>query len=297
KHNNYTRPAVYTEGAINIKEGRHAIVEKLLKDETFVPNDTYVDDHESRIMLITGPNMAGKSIYMKQVALIAIMAQMGSFVPAAEASIGIVDKVFTRVGASDDLSTGRSTFMVEMSEVTNILQNATAQSLVLMDEIGRGTSTFDGLSIAWAIMEFLSQTLKAKVLFSTHYHELTDLEGKLEGVKNYKLTVRELNNSIVFLRKLMRGSANRSFGIEVAALAGLPHEVITRAKEILKYLEASDLGKNNTLNNNSQQLSLFASSGKTAEIVRILHDLDIDAISPRGALDILADLKEKAEIE
>lgn len=295
KENNYVKPTVNDGNTITIREGRHPVVEKLLKGDVFVPNGTQLDNNENKIMLITGPNMAGKSIYMKQVALIVIMAQMGSFVPAASAEIGIVDKIFTRVGASDDLSSGRSTFMVEMSEVTDILQHATDNSLLLMDEIGRGTSTFDGLSIAWSILEYLSKRLRAKVLFSTHYHELTDLEGSLEGIKNYKLTVREVCNSIVFLRKVMRGSANRSFGIEVASLAGLPDDVVKRAKEILKHLEASDL--RDMAPSAGKQISLFATEGKTQEIVKILNELDVDNISPRAALDILTDLKEKADMQ
>ena len=224
------------------------------------------------------------------------MAQIGSFIPAASGEIGVTDKIFTRVGASDDLSTGRSTFMVEMSEISNILENATDNSLLLLDEIGRGTSTFDGLSIAWSIMEYLSENLRAKVLFSTHYHELTDLENLLAGVKNYKLTVREVGNSIAFLRKVMRGSANRSFGIEVASLAGLPNSVVLRAKEILKRLETSDLRKASLSTADNQQISLFVPEGKTHEIVKILKEIDVDNITPRTALDILTDLKEKADV-
>ena len=295
RENDYVKPIINDGKSIVIREGRHASVERLLHNEAFVPNDTQLDSDENRIMLITGPNMAGKSIYMKQVALIVIMAQMGCFVPAAYAEIGVVDRIFTRVGASDDLMTGRSTFMVEMSEVSNILENATDNSLLLMDEIGRGTSTFDGLSIAWAIIEYLSEKLCAKVLFSTHYHELTDLENTLKGLKNYKLTVRELGNSIVFLRKLMRGSANRSFGIEVAGLSGLPDKVVYRAKEILKKLETSDLRNSAMSQPNNRQMSLFVPEGKSHEITKILRELDVDNVTPRGALDILIDLKEKAE--
>ncbi|MBR2967986.1 MAG: DNA mismatch repair protein MutS, partial [Clostridia bacterium] len=272
--------------------GRHPIVERLLKGESFVPNDTLIDQ-DSNIMLITGPNMAGKSVYMKQVALIAVLAHIGSFVPAAKAEISIVDKLFTRVGASDDQSSGRSTFMMEMSEVAYILDNMTDSSLILLDEIGRGTATYDGLSIAWSIIEFISQEVKAKTLFSTHYHELTELEGIVRGVKNYKLTLKEINGSIVFLRKLMRGSANRSFGIEVAGLAGLPSFVLDRAKKLLKSLEKADI-----LNSDKKvavnQLSLFNNLNNNAEINAILSELDIDNISPRHALDVLADLKEKA---
>lgn len=235
--------------------------------------------------------MAGKSVYMRQVALIVILAQAGFFVPADSAELCITDRIFTRVGASDDLHTGRSTFMVEMSEVSYILNNATDRSLILLDEVGRGTATYDGLSIAWAIVEYLSEKFKAKTLFSTHYHELTDIEGTIEGVKNYKMTVKELGGSIVFMRKLLRGNANRSFGIEVAGLSGLPKEVIDSAKQHLKQLEKLNITRQN--NNPYQQLSIFNTNG-SGEIIKILRDLDMDEISPRNAYDILADLKEKA---
>ena len=295
---NFTRPVVRDDfDCIKIADGRHPMVEENLKGEQFVPNDTFLDNDENRMMLITGPNMAGKSVYMRQVAIIVILAHMGYFVPARKAEICLVDKIFTRVGASDDLSTGRSTFMVEMTEVADILQNATDKSLLLMDEIGRGTSTYDGLSIAWAIIDYLSNTLKAKTLFSTHYHELTELEGKYSGIKNYKMTVRELAGSIVFVRKLLRGSANRSFGIEVASLAGLPDNIIVKAKEILKKLEKSDIvGKEKQRADANYQMSIFSSNVGT-EIVKILKDIDVDSVSPRVALDILSDLKEKASDE
>ncbi|MBQ4049404.1 MAG: DNA mismatch repair protein MutS [Clostridia bacterium] len=294
KENNYVRPQIMVDDRrIDIVEGRHPVVEKIISDD-FVPNDTHLDE-SGRIMLITGPNMAGKSIYMRQVALIVIMAHMGSFVPALEARIALTDKIFTRVGASDDLNTGRSTFMVEMSEVSSILSGATDRSLILLDEIGRGTSTYDGLSIAWAIMEYLSKNYKSHILFSTHYHELTELEGVLDGVKNYKLTVKEVMNSIVFLRKLLRGSANKSFGIEVAGLAGLPDGVLSRAKQILKKLTSVDIVQNSNLAT-SNQLSMFGSQ-KSNEIITVLKDLNMDDISPRAAYDILADLKEKAELQ
>lgn len=295
---NFTRPMVRDDfDCIKIADGRHPMVEETLKGEQFVPNDTFLDNDENRMMLITGPNMAGKSVYMRQVAIIVILAHMGYFVPARKAEICLVDKIFTRVGASDDLSTGRSTFMVEMTEVADILQNATDKSLLLMDEIGRGTSTYDGLSIAWAIIDYLSNTLKAKTLFSTHYHELTELEGKYSGIKNYKMTVRELAGSIVFVRKLLRGSANRSFGIEVASLAGLPDNIIVKAKEILKKLEKSDIvGKEKQRADANYQMSIFSSNVGT-EIVKILKDIDVDSVSPRAALDILSDLKEKASDE
>lgn len=290
----YTKPVVIDENRnINIKEGRHVTVERI-GTETFVPNDTFLNDNDSRTMIITGPNMAGKSVYMRQVALIVILAQAGFFVPADKAEIGIVDRIFTRVGASDDLHTGRSTFMVEMSEVAHILENATDNSLILLDEVGRGTATYDGLSIAWSIIEYLSEKFKAKTLFSTHYHELTDLEGVVDGVKNYKMTVRELNGNIIFMRKLMRGSANRSFGIEVAGLSGLPKKVIDGAKLHLKKLEKLNVARQN--DSAYQQISLF-NADKTNEILKILEEINMDDISPRNAYDILTDLKEKAEGE
>lgn len=290
----YTKPVVTDENRnINIKEGRHVTVERI-GTETFVPNDTFLNDNDSRTMIITGPNMAGKSVYMRQVALIVILAQAGFFVPADKAEIGIVDRIFTRVGASDDLHTGRSTFMVEMSEVAHILENATDNSLILLDEVGRGTATYDGLSIAWSIIEYLSEKFKAKTLFSTHYHELTDLEGVVDGVKNYKMTVRELNGNIIFMRKLMRGSANRSFGIEVAGLSGLPKKVIDGAKLHLKKLEKLNVARQN--DSAYQQISLF-NADKTNEILKILEEINMDYTSPRNAYDILTDLKEKAEGE
>ena len=293
KSYHFTRPVISQDvKRIALVQGRHPVVEKLLKGEEFVPNDTLLDDTENRIMLITGPNMAGKSVYMRQVAIITILAHIGCFVPAKKAEIPITDKIFTRVGAGDDMLTGRSTFMVEMSEVASILDNLSDNSLVLMDEIGRGTSTYDGLSIAWAILEYLDKHSKAKVLFSTHYHELTDLEDVLQSVKNYKLTLREMGGSIVFLRKLMRGSANRSFGIEVAQLAGLPIAILSRAKELLKQLENSDVKSDKMPQSN--QISIFGASAHN-QIVTILNELDVDNISPRHALDILIDLKEKAE--
>jgi len=290
---NFIRPEVSSNiDNITIHEGRHPVVEKLLKGEQFVPNDTLLDTSDNRLMLITGPNMAGKSVYMRQVAIITILAHIGSFVPAKRAQISLTDKIFTRVGASDDLLTGRSTFMVEMSEVSTILANMSDRSLVLMDEIGRGTSTYDGLSIAWSILEFLQKNSKAKVLFSTHYHELTELEGVLAGLKNYKLTLKEISGSIVFLRKLMRGRANRSFGVEVASLAGLPKEILVRAKELLAQLESIDFKRQEKMASN-QQISIFNTPKSNDEIIKILTELDIDNITPRHALDVLTDLKEK----
>lgn len=290
----YVKPKISGDiKEIKISEGRHCVVEKLLSSESFVPNDTYLDADENRTMLITGPNMAGKSIYMRQVAIIVIMAHMGCFVPAKSAEICPVDKIFTRVGASDDLSTGRSTFMVEMSEVANILENATDQSLLLLDEIGRGTATFDGLSIAWAIIDYITSHLKAKTLFSTHYHELTELEGVYEGLKNYKMTVREFHGNIIFTRRLLRGSANKSFGIEVAGLAGLPESVLKKARELLKKLESSDIARKEKENNN-YQLSIF-SDNSNSETISILKEINMDDLTPRKAFDILYDIKEKLE--
>ena len=236
--NNYCKPKINESGIIDIKNGRHPVVEKMITNDMFIDNDTYLNNANNRIAIITGPNMAGKSTYMRQTALIVLMAQIGSFVPASSANIGIVDRIFTRVGASDDLASGQSTFMVEMNEVANILRNATSNSLLILDEIGRGTSTFDGLSIAWAVVEHISNTklIGAKTLFATHYHELTELEGKLSGVNNYCIAVKEKGDDIVFLRKIIKGGADKSYGIQVAKLAGLPDSVIERAKEIVNEL-------------------------------------------------------------
>ncbi len=239
--NNYQRPSINTEGIIDIKNGRHPVIEKLMQDGMFVANDTYLNDAKDRIAIITGPNMAGKSTYMRQTALIVLMAQIGSFVPASEADISICDRIFTRVGASDDLASGQSTFMVEMNEVANILRNATTHSLLILDEIGRGTSTFDGLSIAWAVVEYISKVVKAKTLFATHYHELTELEGSLEGVNNYCIAVTSHEDDIIFLRKIIPGGADQSYGIDVASLAGVPKPVIDRAKEIAGELSNADI--------------------------------------------------------
>lgn len=240
--NNYCKPSITEDGNINIEEGRHPVIEKLISSGTFVSNDTYIDTNENMLLLITGPNMAGKSTYMRQVALITLLAHIGSFVPAKKASISVCDRIFTRIGASDDLSAGKSTFMVEMWEVSNILKSASNKSLVLLDEVGRGTSTYDGLSIAWAVIEYICNTskIKCKTLFATHYHELTKLEMTIKGVKNYSVAVKEINNEIVFLRKIVKGGADESYGIEVAKLAGLPEELIIRAKELLLKLENKD---------------------------------------------------------
>lgn len=293
--NNYCKPKITNKTtAINIIDGRHPVVEDLSKDQ-FIPNDTHLDNDESRTMIITGPNMAGKSTYMRQVALITLMAHVGCFVPARQAEISLTDKIFTRVGASDDLALGQSTFMVEMTEVANILENATDNSLIILDEIGRGTSTYDGLSIAWSVVEYLSQHMHAKTLFSTHYHELTELENFLQGVKNYKITVKELGGKIVFLRKIARGGASRSFGIEVAALAGVPNDVIKRAKEISKMLEDNDTTKSLAIKSIPDQEGAKEKDVRYTEVVGILKDVDINTLTPISAFEILCDLKEKVK--
>lgn len=295
KHN-YCKPQITNNGVIKIEDGRHPVVEAVSRNEDFIPNDTFIDDGENRIMIITGPNMAGKSTYMRQVALIVLMAHIGSFVPAKSASICVTDRIFTRVGAFDNLAFDQSTFMVEMTEVANILHTATDKSLLILDEVGRGTSTFDGLSIAWAVMEYISGNFKAKTLFATHFHELTELEGSIEGVKNYKILVKELNDSIVFLRKIARGGANKSFGIDVAALAGIPKPVITRARKILKQLEEADI--NNTKNKSAQMFLNFDGEynnqdNNYSDIIDTINNADIDNLSPVEALNILSGLKNK----
>ena len=293
--NNYVKPIINkTNENIEIIDGRHPIVELINKSEEFIPNDTILNNTDARTMIITGPNMAGKSTYMRQVALITLMAHIGSFVPAKSAKICLVDKIFTRIGASDDLSMGQSTFMVEMSEVSNILRNATNNSLLILDEIGRGTSTFDGLSIAWSVIEYISKNLCAKTLFSTHYHELTELEGLLDGVKNYQISVKEYNNSIIFLRKIVRGGASRSFGIEVASLAGLPNDVLIRAKEILHILEENELYKDNKITtklDNNYAVKNAENSKNIKSVMSILDDLNINNLTPLNAFDILIQLK------
>ena len=244
--NHYVRPVINTEGKLSINEGRHPVVEQNIRDGEFIPNDTTLDCDENRMMIITGPNMAGKSTYIRQVATIAVMAQMGSFVPASSMRIGVLDRVFTRIGAGDDLARGRSTFLVEMQETANILNNATPKSLIVLDEIGRGTSTFDGISIAWSVAEYLhgKEQAKAKTLFATHYHELTDLADTFKGVKNFTVKVKEEGGRVVFLRRIAPGIAEKSFGIHVGAMAGLPKEVVDRAAQILKNLEANELDVN-----------------------------------------------------
>ena len=299
--NDYCRPAMQKKGAIHIVDGRHPVVERTLKD-SFVPNNTLLDQKENRLLILTGPNMAGKSTYMRQVALIVLMAHVGSFVPAKKAAITVTDRIFTRVGASDNLASGQSTFMVEMSEVSNILNNATANSLLILDEIGRGTSTFDGLSIAWAVLEYIADTAKcgAKTLFATHYHELTELEGKLPGIKNYRISVKEVGDDIIFLRRIVRGGADKSFGVQVARLAGLPDEVIKRAKELLRELEAADINRGivaelHTPADDAQQLTLFGSPAPD-DIVESLKQMNVDALTPLEALNTLYDLHMRAKL-
>ena len=295
---NYSRPIVDNSGIIDIEEGRHPVIEKITSADSFIPNDTYLDKDTNRLSIITGPNMAGKSTYMRQVALISLMAQVGSFVPASRAHLGIVDKIFTRVGASDDLAMGQSTFMVEMMEVANILKDATSNSLVILDEIGRGTSTYDGLSIAWAVAEYISNKEKcgAKTLFATHYHELIDLENKLEGVKNYSVAVKEKGEDIIFLRKIVEGGTDESYGVHVAKLAGVPNEVTKRANEILKTIERS-----NKLNSKKEekedkkqvsgQLDMF--NYKIAEIAHEIDKIDVNNLTPIDALNIISKIKDQ----
>lgn len=297
---NYTRPIVDNSGEIQIEEGRHPVIEKMLPAGSFVGNDTKLDKKENRLAIITGPNMAGKSTYMRQVALITLMAQVGSFVPATHAKIGVVDKIFTRVGASDDLSMGQSTFMVEMMEVAEILREATANSLVVLDEIGRGTSTYDGMSIAWAVAEYISDLEKcgAKTLFATHYHELIELEDKLEGVKNYSVAVKEKGEDIIFLRKIVAGGTDESYGVHVAKLAGVPQVVTKRANEILKSLERKSMlaDKAQEKENKKQasgQLDLY--NYKLAEIAHELDKIDINQLTPIDALNELMKIKEKMQ--
>ncbi len=312
--NHFVRPVINEEGRIEIKEGRHPVVEKVLDNDSFITNDTVLDNELNRVSIITGPNMAGKSTYMRQVALIVLMAQIGSYVPAAAADIGIVDRIFTRVGASDDLASGQSTFMVEMSEVANILRNATKDSLLILDEIGRGTSTYDGLSIAWAVVEYISSKdlLGAKTLFATHYHELTELEGKIDSVNNYCISVKESGEDIVFLRKIIKGGADKSYGIQVAKLAGVPEVVLARAREIADELAEHDItvtaaadimpkiledslskGKGKKGNkDNGGQLSLFGNAEESS-VVADIKALDLSNMTPMKALLYLNDLQDR----
>ena len=295
---NYCKPNVNNDGTLNIKNGRHPVIEKILGAGEFVENDTYLDNNENRLAIITGPNMAGKSTYMRQVALITLMAQVGSFVPAESADIGVVDKIFTRVGASDDLSMGQSTFMVEMMEVATILKEATKNSLVILDEIGRGTSTYDGLSIAWAVAEYIADKEKcgAKTLFATHYHELTELEEKLEGVKNYSIAVKEKGEDIIFLRKIVRGGTDESYGIHVARLAGVPKAVTSRANEILRSIERKNVltGKKQEKKDKKQVEGQFDMYNyKLAEIAHEIDKINLNELTPIDALNTLSKIKEK----
>ncbi len=300
--NHYVRPDITGDGSLRILDGRHPVVEQTLQDGGFVPNDTFMNQDEQRMLIITGPNMAGKSTYMRQVALIVLMAHIGSFVPAREASIPIVDRIFTRVGASDDLASGQSTFMVEMSETAYILRNATARSLIILDEIGRGTSTFDGLSIAWAVVEYLCDKEKvgAKTLFATHYHELSELEGHIDGVENYCISVKEHGEDVIFLRKIIRGGADRSFGVHVARLAGVPKPVLVRAHEIQARLEVSDINQKGIGQNileegpkrENEQVDMFDYA--RTEIINDLQNIDVMALTPMDAINQLFLLREKA---
>ena len=311
ERNNYVRPKINEKGVIDIRDGRHPVVEKMIPNDMFIANDTYLDDKKQRISIITGPNMAGKSTYMRQAALIVLMAQLGSFVPSSSANIGLVDRIFTRVGASDDLASGQSTFMVEMNEVANILRNATSKSLLILDEIGRGTSTCDGLSIAWAVVEYISNSklLGAKTLFATHYHELTELEGKISNVNNYCIAVKEKGDDIVFLRKIVKGGADKSYGIQVAKLAGVPDPVINRAKEIVEELVTADItGKvkdiavqgSETKKKTQKKLdevdltqfSLF-DTVKDDDVLNELKELDISHMTPMDAMNKLYQLQNK----
>ncbi|MEL7608462.1 MAG: DNA mismatch repair protein MutS [Bacillota bacterium] len=297
--NRYCRPEITADGSIMIADGRHPVVERSIKDG-FISNHTQLHQKDNRLQIITGPNMAGKSTYMRQVALIVLMAHIGCFVPASSARICIVDKLFTRVGASDNLAGGQSTFMVEMTEVANILNGATEKSLLILDEIGRGTSTFDGLSIAWAVLEHIADSALcgAKTLFSTHYHELTELEGKLEGVVNFRISVKEVGDDVIFLRKVVRGGADKSFGIQVARLAGLPDPVIARAKTILKDLENADINRNFICETPAepQQITLFGSA-EPDDIVQTLQGLDLNRLTPMDALSTLYDLQLRAKLK
>ena len=295
---NYVKPEVDESGIIDIKDGRHPVIEKMCSAGEFVPNDTYLDKNDNRLAIITGPNMAGKSTYMRQVALITLMAQIGSYVPASLAKIGVVDKIFTRVGASDDLSMGQSTFMVEMMEVATILKEATANSLVILDEIGRGTSTYDGLSIAWAVAEYIADKTEcgAKTLFATHYHELTELEEKVEGVKNYSIAVKEKGEDIVFLRKIVNGGTDESYGVHVARLAGVPTNVTKKANEILKGLERKNILNNKVIEKENKkvvagQVDMF--NFKLAEVASEFDKIDVNTLTPIDALNTLVRLKEK----
>lgn len=298
KRHNYVRPVVNEEGPIEIVDGRHPVLERIMTDERFIPNSTFIDDQDSLLHVLTGPNMAGKSTYMRQVALIVLMAQMGSFVPAGSAAVGVVDRIFTRIGASDLLSQGQSTFMVEMIEAANIVHNATSKSLILLDEVGRGTSTFDGISIAWALAEHIVNNVRARTLFATHYNELTELALTLEGVRNYNVSVREWGDEIIFLRKIEEGPADKSYGIQVARLAGVPDSIIARAKEVLHNLENEELNETGTpklarkkTRKRKEQLDLFSSANDS--VVNEIMNLDTDNMTPEDALRKIIELRGK----
>ena len=300
RNNNYIRPVINNRGALDIKDGRHPVVEKLTENDQFIANDCYLDESISTIAIITGPNMAGKSTYMRQVALIVLMAQIGSFVPAASATVGVCDRIFTRVGASDDLSTGQSTFMVEMNEVANILNNATSRSLLILDEIGRGTSTYDGLSIAWAVVEYIAEKIGAKTLFATHYHELTELEGQISGVHNYCIAVSEKGEDIVFLRKIIPGGADQSYGIQVARLAGLPDDLLKRARVIVNSLNENDIAAVSDKISMQEKFEAKLKDIQAAkvsvydnEILTTIKNMDITKITPLEAINMLYDFHEK----
>ncbi len=293
KNNNFIKPELNTKGIIQIEEGRHPVVENTIDNNLFVPNDTYLDTSNNMIQIITGPNMAGKSTYMRQVAIITLLSQIGSFVPAKYANIGIVDRIFTRIGASDNLSQGESTFMVEMNEVSNIIKSATKNSLIILDEVGRGTSTYDGLSIAWAVVEYIHEKVKAKTLFATHYHELTQLQEKLDGIINLTITAEERGDDIVFLRKIVKGSTNKSYGIQVARLAGIHQDIINRANEILSLIEGShEINLNSAPKTNNKQLDLL--DYKKDYFIDRIKNIDIDSTTPKEALNILYNLIEDA---
>ncbi len=299
--NHYVKPLLSTDGKIIIKDGRHPVVEKVVTTGAFIPNDTYLDMDANSFSIITGPNMAGKSTYMRQVALITLMSQIGSFVPARSATLPVVDKIFTRVGASDDLASGQSTFMVEMNEVSNILKNATKNSLIILDEIGRGTSTFDGLSIAWSVVEYILKKIGAKTLFATHYHELTVLEERLKGVKNYQVAVKKRGDDITFLRKIIEGGTDDSYGIEVAKLAGVPNDVVKRAREIVAVLESKELAIDEiTLKNMPQpkkedEAQIGFTSVVDNDVIKTLKSIDVTTLTPIEALNILNDLSKQVK--
>jgi DNA mismatch repair protein MutS len=300
---NYERPVVYDGDVIRISESRHPVIERLSSGDKFIPNDSLIDNNSNNISIITGPNMAGKSTYMRQIALIVLMAQIGSYVPAAGAKVGIVDRIFTRIGASDVITKGQSTFMVEMIETANILNNATSKSLILLDEVGRGTSTFDGISIAWAVVEYIAKELKARTLFATHYHELTELSITLDGIRNLNVAVKEWGDEIIFLRRIEEGGADKSYGIQVARLAGLPNTTIKRAKDILANLEKAELnelgvpklayesGSESQQTSKIGQLDLFTTQADP--VLKELLGLDVLSMTPIEALNKLFDMKKK----